>query len=311
MKRIKKIYSGVVVPMVTPFLKAGRIDPEGVNNIVNHLIGSGTHPFILGTTGESTSITQTEKLSLVKETVKAVNGRTTLYAGISGTCLREMIENAKQYAGEGVDVVVSTMPYYYPVDERQMKKLFTTLADSCPCPLIIYNIPSTTHLSIPLIVIDELSHHYNIVGLKDSEKSIERLAVAASMWKDREDFSFLLGWASESMSAVKIGADGLVPSSGNLIPAIYKAIIDGVLEENEQIAVRAQERANIVSSIYQKGRSLSHSISAFKVMLSAYRLCETHVLPPFYQPSAEEQENIKEEILKMYPSLNEINTLNL
>src|SRR3954451_9290009 len=167
--KTKKKYNGVVVPMVSPFREDRRIDSAGVDALINHVIESGAHPFVIGTTGESASISRSDKINLVSETVKVTKGRAVIYAGISNNSLQESVNDAKTYHDLGVDVAVATMPSYYPVDEHQMLSYFEELANSIPCPLIIYNIPVTTHLSIPIHVIDKLSIHENIVGFKDSE----------------------------------------------------------------------------------------------------------------------------------------------
>ena len=132
-------------------------------------------PFILGTTGESASLPLDIKKDYVKEAGKNKKQGTLLYAGISSNVLSESIEFAKFCADHGVDAVAATLPSYYPLTESQMKKHFEQLADTSPLPLVIYNIPATTHMSIPIAIIDELSHHPNMIATKDSERSEERL----------------------------------------------------------------------------------------------------------------------------------------
>src|SRR5690606_24257326 len=159
-----------------------------------------------------------------------------VYAGISGNSLYDSVDEAKQYYDMGIDVFVANMASYYPVDSDQIFRYFEELADKVPCPLIIYNIPSTTHLSIPLEVVDQLSHHPNIVGLKDSERDLKRMESSILLWKDRKDFSFFSGWAAVSHTAVTSGADGIVPSSGNLVPHLYQIIYASGVKEERSLA---------------------------------------------------------------------------
>lgn len=304
-----KKFSGVVVPMVTPFTADGKIDADGVHKLVNHLVGSGAHAFVGGTTGEAASIAKASKRLLVKEAIAAAAGRCTLYAGIGGNCLEEAIEEAKAYADAGADAVVATMACYYPVDADAVLRYFEAMAATVPLPLIIYNIPATTHLSLPIGVIDKLSHHPNIAGFKDSERGLERIDAATQLWKGREDFSYLIGWAVQSKYAMTLGADGLVPSSGNLVPAVYKAVLDASLNGDEEKAKAAQQKGDAVSLLYQKDRLLGQSLAAFKAMLSAYGLCEPHVLPPVYRLSTEEENFLKEHTLKTFGDLPTINSI--
>ena len=161
-------YSGVVVPMVTPFTPAGGIDEPAVGRIVDHLIGSGIGGiFPLGTTGESASIHSNDRRQLVAATVKHVNDRATVYAGISGNCFRESVDAAAAYKALGVAAVVAHMPSYYPLSDAEIEAYFLRLADSVALPLVLYNIPATTHHSISLDSVDRLRKHANIVAIKD------------------------------------------------------------------------------------------------------------------------------------------------
>jgi dihydrodipicolinate synthase/N-acetylneuraminate lyase len=245
----------------------------------------------------------------VEATVAATQKRSLVYAGISGNCLYDSIEEAKAYYNLGVDVCVATMPYYYSVEADQMVRYFEQLADALPCPLILYNIPATTHLSLPLEVVDRLSRHPQIRGFKDSEKGQERMEAAIHLWKDRADFSYLLGWAAMSQKALSLGADGIVPSSGNLIPAVYQRIYTACMEGHTEEATRAQQKADHLSEKYQKDRILSKAFPVFKAMLSAYGLCSPNVLPPLYRLTANEEQTICMDLLQEFGSLEQINSL--
>src|SRR6202000_1917559 len=152
-------------------------------------------PFILGTSGEAPSLPAALKEEYIRLAgrLKAVDQL--LYVGISSNCMADSVEHARIAFGEGADVVVCNLPSYYQLSETQILKYFESLAGQIPGTLMIYNNPSTTHHSIPLPLVDKLSHHPNIVGLKDSERDEERLVAALEMWSNRKDFSHLLGWA--------------------------------------------------------------------------------------------------------------------
>ncbi|KAA2241331.1 dihydrodipicolinate synthase family protein [Chitinophaga agrisoli] len=307
--KAQKKYSGVVVPMMTPFTAQSTIDEAAVQRLVDHMIAGKAHPFILGTTGEAASITRTEKKKLVQATVKAAAGRSLVYAGISSNSQQDSIEEGKAWHDLGADVLVATMPSYYPVEPAQMRRYFEELASQLPCPLIIYNIPATTHLSIPIEIVDQLSAHPNIVGFKDSEKGVERITAATALWKERQDFSYLLGWALMSQSALEQGADGMVPSTGNLAPAVYRAIYDAVLAGDTATAAKAQQKADAISEMYQKNRILSQSLAAFKVMLAAYGLCGPDMLPPLYRMPEGEEQQLKTAVRTVFGDLNQINSV--
>jgi dihydrodipicolinate synthase/N-acetylneuraminate lyase len=177
-----KKYKGIIVPAVTPLTENFLLDEEAVEKLFQHLYTHHISPFILGTTGESASLSLQVKEAYVKKAVKIKGPGTILYAGISSNNLRESIDFAKFCFDQGVDAVAATLPSYYSLTEDQMKTYFLQLADKIAGPLIIYNIPATTHMSIPLSLIDELSHHVHIVATKDSERSDERLKQSLQLW---------------------------------------------------------------------------------------------------------------------------------
>ena len=252
MKQNKK-YSGVVIPAITPFSEELKLDHSAVVRMFDYFHEHRMHPFILGTTGEAASIPMAMKKEFLQLAVKHKSKDELLYAGISANAMQESIDLAKYSFDQGADVVVATLPSYYPLAESSMLKYFEELADEIPGPLMIYNIPATTYMSIPLQVIKKLSYHDNIVGTKDSERSEERLKESIQMWKDRSDFSHLLGWAAKSAEAILLGSDGLVPSTGNFQAKLYADLYDAARMNDMGKAFALQELSDRFGSIYQQG----------------------------------------------------------
>ena len=285
----EKKYHGVIIPAVTPLTANYQLDTEAVEKMFNNFYAHQVHPFILGTTGESVSLSGQVKRDYLKAAHKNKKQNTFLYAGISSNCLQESIDFANQCADFGVDAVAATLPAYYALTESQMKTYFEQLANAIKVPLIIYNIPATTHMSIPLSLIDDLSHHHNIVGTKDSERSEERLNQSLKLWKERKDFSHFLGWAAKSAYALINGSDGLIPSTGNLIPAIYTAMEKAVADGDEVKAHQMQYLSDVFGNIYQAGKTLGESLWALKVLMKQVNLCQPIVMPPLQSQSKDHE----------------------
>jgi 4-hydroxy-tetrahydrodipicolinate synthase len=294
-----KKYHGVVVPMVTPFADNADIDHSAARRIVDYLIDGCVSPFILGTTGEASSVSDSAKMGFIDTVARHADGRTKVYAGISGNCLESSIELGKRCADLGVDAVVAHLPSYYPLTSEHMLKYYEVLADSVPAPLITYNIPSTTHMSIPLDIVEKLSHHPNIVGLKDSEGKTERLEQAVPIWRDRADFSHLTGSSSLSARALMIGSDGIVPSGGNYMPRKYHDLYEAAIKGDNEKAQRLQEETNQISRLYLANRGLSQSLAALKVIMNELDLCEPIVLPPLLPAGTEEVAEIRAKMAAM------------
>lgn len=298
MKKNKK-FSGVIVPAVTPLTKGLQIDEAAVAKLFSSFYKHNISPFILGTTGEAASLPLAVKEQYVKAAAKNKQAGTILYAGISSNVVSESIEFAKICADNTVDAVAVTLPSYYAMTESQMKIYFETLADAVPLPLIIYNIPATTHMSIPLQLIDELSHHPNIIATKDSERSDERLAQSLALWKDREDFGHFLGWAAKSAEALIGGSDGLIPSTGNLVPEIYEDMLQAVAAGDEAKAFEMQKLSDVYGNVYQGGKTLGESLWALKALMQNKGICEDVVMPPLQSLSKEEKNRLIKEFIEL------------
>ena len=288
MNTVKK-YSGVVIPAVTPLTSYYKLDHGAVERMFDHFHQSEVHPFILGTTGEATSFPFSTKIEFLQLAGRLKKNSDVLYAGISANALAESVALAKHSFDNGVNVVVATLPSYYALTESAMLKYLEQLAKNIQGPLMIYNIPATTHMSIPLQIIDKLSDHPNIVGIKDSERNEERLMQSIQLWKDRDDFSHFLGWAAKSAEALLLGSDGLVPSTGNFEPKIYADLYKAAVEGDKNKADYLQRLSDALGSLYQQGRSLGESLWALKVLMKEVGLCESYVIPPIYAQSQEEE----------------------
>jgi dihydrodipicolinate synthase/N-acetylneuraminate lyase len=287
-----KKYNGVIVPMVTPVTKDRKLDEAAVIKIAGFLANNGVSLLVLGTTGESPSVTTEESIRLVKLAAETVAGRVKIYAGICGNCVEENIANAKAYIQAGADVIVSILPYYYPLTSVQMFGYFKTLAERINFPTMVYNIPSTTKMSIPIEVVEELSKVKHICGFKDSERDQARMEQCVNLFKDRENFSYFPGYAAISAKALKLGADGLVPSTGNFVPGMFRDMYEYSMAEHWQEVERLQKETDIVAKIYQSGRTLGNSLQALKVMMSVQGLCKPYALPPLTDLATAEQEKI-------------------
>lgn len=279
----------VIVPTVTPLTKEFRLDENAVEKMFSNFAAHGVMPFILGTTGESASLPLSLKKAFVTKAARLKTADTVLYAGIASNCLEESVDFGRFCFDNGVDVVAANLPSYYALSTDQVRRYFQDMAEALLGPLIIYNIPATTHMSIPLELIDELSYHPNIIGTKDSERSEERLEQSLTLWKDRSDFSHYLGWAAKSADALLGGSDGLIPSTGNLAPSVYSGMLRAVERGDTKEAYALQQMSDALGDVYQKGKLLGESLWSLKLLMKEVGLCESYVMPPL-QPLAKEEE---------------------
>ncbi|MEI6197556.1 MAG: dihydrodipicolinate synthase family protein, partial [Verrucomicrobiota bacterium] len=218
---MNKKYQGVVVPMVTPITPAGAVDLFAANRIVEHLLQGGVDGvFALGTTGEGASVPQAEALRLVKSVVQQVGERALVYAGVNNNCIFDAATTGNQYLSAGADALVLLPPSYFPLQPSELFYSIKQLLDRLEGPAFLYNIPATTHHSIPLDIIEKLLGHPRLVGLKDSENDAQRLEKLVSRFSECPTFSLFIGVGMHMATMLSLGADGIVPSVGNLVPEI-------------------------------------------------------------------------------------------
>lgn len=279
-KTMQKQFSGIVVPMITPLIINFTVDIESIERIMKLFNRNGIHPLVLGTTGESSSISEAESYRLVEATVKVKGEKQCVYAGLVGNQVEELIRRGNRYLELGADCIVATLPSYYILTPNQMINFYTTLADKIQGPLMMYNIKATTQMSIPNEVVDKLSKHPNIWGLKDSERDPERMKYFIDNYKKREDFSYFCGWGAQSAGSLELGADGIVPSTGNIVPELYGKLYHAALTENWEECQEWQELTDSIAVVYQKGRTLGESLAALKVLMNFKGICNATMMPP-------------------------------
>jgi dihydrodipicolinate synthase/N-acetylneuraminate lyase len=303
---LDKPYRGVVVPMVTPVTSEGDLDEPAARRVIDHLIDGGVHGiFVLGTTGEASSVPPNMCSRLIVATVDQVGDRAKTYAGIGDTCFSRSVEAACEYIGLGIDVVVAHLPSYYALTPQQQLEWYSSLAREVPGPLMLYNMPSTTHMSIPIDIIEQLADHVNIIGLKDSENDFDRFTEVMSRLGGRSDFSIFVGVSSLASKAMALGVDGFVPSPGNLVPeacySVYERAIAGDLAGTEV----HQREMDIVADICNRDRPvLGERLAALKAAMGARSLCGPDMLPPLTTLTTSDQKALQNEILHIHASIN-------
>ena len=291
----KRKYAGVVVPMATP-VKNGSVDQEAVAKIIRSFAEAGVDALVMGTTGEGNLVPQAEGIEMVATAVRAAEGKITIYAGVTGLCLKEQIAQIEGFKTAGADVAVAILPSYYALTEEQMVAYYTALADASSLPVMLYNILATTHLSIPVEAVRKLAAHPNIVGLKDSERDLERMEQCIAVRNEAENFTYFCGWAAQSAHSLELGADGIVPSTGNFVPKHFQALYEAAVKGDMEEANRLQALTDEMAKVYQQGRPLGKQLAALKCIMQGLDLCTTEMFAPLTELSEEEYQTIREQI---------------
>jgi 4-hydroxy-tetrahydrodipicolinate synthase len=223
---------GIITAMVTPLSEDG-INEAATRKLVNKLINDGVHGlFVLGTNGEFYALSEAEKLALVKIVVDEAAGRVPVFAGSGGISTEEVIKVTNQFAELGVDAVSVITPYLIKLSDEELIQHYQTIALNTNLPMILYNIPANTQLSINESVFKELIQLPQIIGIKDLETN------------DREDFSILIGSDSLILPALQMGVDGAVAATSNVLTKTDLGIYQAFLENKMERAQVLQESIN-------------------------------------------------------------------
>jgi 2-dehydro-3-deoxy-D-pentonate aldolase len=288
----QKNYSGVVVPMASPVDSIGEIDVSGAAKLINYLHDNRAVPFIMGTNGEASSLSLKNREDLVRVLIDHKRSDVPLIAGVIGLPFSETVDQSNTYFDMGLDAVVLTLPNYYGLSNRQMLHYFKSVSERVKGDVILYNIPKTIHMSVPVEVVEELSYQENIIGIKDSEFDETRLDASLLLWKNRDDFFHLTGVNKLMVKGLMNGSQGVVPSTANFDPGIYRDLYELCLQKREEEAIALLAWTQELCDIYQENRSLADSVVALKVVLSHLGLCTEDMLPPLMKADGEQVKSI-------------------
>ena len=167
---------GVIPYLPTPLSSEGVVDAAALRRLSNHLIESGVHGLTpLGSTGEFAYLDRAAKERVVATTVDAAAGRVPVIAGVAATTIWDAVAQAKAWAAQGADGILAVLEAYFPVPDAGVVDYFTAVADATDLPVTLYTNPNFQRSDLSLEAIDKLSHHPNILFLKDASTNTGRL----------------------------------------------------------------------------------------------------------------------------------------
>lgn len=207
--------SHIMTAMVTPFGKDGNVDYELLKKLIDHLLSTGTDGILVsGTTGEGPTLTEEEKIELIEKTVEYVAGRVPVVAGTGSNNTKATIEYTNKVAKiDGVDAALVVVPYYNKPDQAGMIAHFTAVADNVDLPIVMYNIPGRTGVTMEVKTIAELSKHKNIIGIKDCTGIVNMAEIVANT---PNDFLAFTGEDADALAARNVGAQGVISVASHL-----------------------------------------------------------------------------------------------
>ena len=286
-------YHGAVVPLMTPFTHDGGLDEAALGLLIEDQVAAGVDGiFVLGTTGEGARVPAGMRLQLAAAAVRLAAERVPVFGGLGDIAGADATE-ANAFLRAGVTAVVAHPPIFESIPSAGLEAWFGALLDRLQGPLLLYNIPATTGVSIPLDAVEALLGHPRLAGIKDSENNPARHEQLLRRFGGRADFTVFIGVGALMEKGLMGGADGIVPSVGNLIPADCARMCAAARKADWGEVAGVQDRMMTVAGVYQDGRTLNESLSAFKAAMHLRGLCTPVVLPPLCPVSQWELEGIR------------------
>ncbi len=211
------LVKGSIVALVTPFNEAGDINFDVLAQLVEFHIEHNTDAIlVLGTTGETPTLTHEEDASIVEFVIAKANKRIPIYVGAGSNNTNTQITYAKKYEKMGADALLVISPYYNKANEEGMYQHFKVCAEAVNIPLIIYNVPGRTGCSIPCSVVKRLAAHKNIGAIKEASGDISYMANIAKLVCD--DFVLYVGNDDMIVPSLSLKAAGVISVVANILP---------------------------------------------------------------------------------------------
>lgn len=294
---MKLLLKGIIPPVVTPLLSNNKLDIEGLENLIEHLLTGGVHGlFMLGTTGEATSIGYELRKELLKRTGEFVNHRVPVVAGITDTSLSGSVEIAEYAANIGLDGVVIAPPYYMPISQGEMREYLETIVPLLPLPFMMYDIPSCTKLHMSVETIKK-AKELGAIGVKDSSGDMSYLYALIEEFKDSPEFAVITGTELFLPETILYGGHGAVAGGANLFPKLFVDLYTASVERDlEKIAALREKVMLIDKTIYQVGKHNSRIAKGIKSALSVMHICNDYMAMPLRRYGKEERKKIEQYI---------------
>jgi 4-hydroxy-tetrahydrodipicolinate synthase len=210
--------------MVTPFDARGEVDYKRAQELAEALIASGSDGLVVtGTTGESPTLTNEEKLRLYREVRAAIGTRGTIVAGTCNYNTRESIELSNEALHEGVDGILGTVPYYNKPPQHALYAHFKAIAEAVAAPIILYNVPSRTATNMSAETTIKLSQISNIIGIKDAGGDLQ--VTAQIVEESAPGFKVWSGDDVQTLPLMAVGGYGIVSVASHLVGKQIQAMI--------------------------------------------------------------------------------------
>jgi len=269
------VFTGCCPAMVTPFHESGEIDYNSFAKLLEYQISAGVDAVcVCGTTGEVSTLSQSEQESLIRFCVEQVDHRVKVIAGTGSNNTSIAKEKSKAAELAGADALLVVTPYYNKTTQPGLIRHYQAIASVTELPIILYNVPGRTGLSFSAETYAELSQIPNINGVKEASGNMTLFLHARE--KCPEDFYFWSGNDDQVVPFMVLGAKGVISAASNIIPEVMVEMTQLCLSNKFEAAAKLQiENSDLIDALFAEVNPIP-----VKAAMHLFGMCSEYVRPP-------------------------------
>lgn len=216
---------GMGVALITPFKEDESVDYEALGKLVDYQLQNGTdYLVVLGTTAETPTLTEEEKKNIIDLVVTKVNGRIPIVLGVGGNCTRAIVEKLKNDIFDGIDAILSVVPYYNKPSQEGIYQHYKAIAEATTLPIVLYNVPGRTGVNMTAETTLRIAREFkNVIAIKEASGNITQMD---DIIKNKpKDFSVISGDDGITFPLITLGAVGVISVIGNAFPREFSRMV--------------------------------------------------------------------------------------
>jgi len=288
-------FRGTGVAIVTPFTKDGNVDFKGLEKLVNYIIKGGVeYVVVMGTTGESVTLSKEEKQSVVEHVIETVDKRVPVVLGLGGNNTQEIITALKKDSYAHIDALLSVSPYYNKPNQRGIYQHYKAISEASPLPVILYNVPGRTASNITADTTLKLAEEFkNIIAIKEASGSLEQ-CMKIIKYKPK-DFLVISGDDALTLPIIACGGEGVISVVANAFPKDFSEMTRQIMAGNVKEAQKLHYKlTDIIEQLFADGNP-----AGIKTVLEMMKICSSNVRLPLVKVNKATQ-NALAELVEVY-----------
>mgnify|MGYP000534297325 FL=1 len=216
---------GMGVALITPFKEDESVDYEALARLVDYQLQNGTdYLVVLGTTAETPTLTEEEKKNIINLVVTKVNGRIPIVLGVGGNCTRSVVEKLKNDNFDGIDAILSVVPYYNKPSQEGIYQHYKAIAEATTLPIVLYNVPGRTGVNMTAETTLRIAREFkNVIAVKEASGNITQMD---DIIKNKPaNFNVISGDDGITFPLITLGAVGVISVIGNAFPREFSRLL--------------------------------------------------------------------------------------